>query len=263
MPPERTAPHLSVIIPCYNEQKNLENGVLDEVQRHLVAQDYPWEVIIVNDESTDGSRALIEAHIARSENFSLLDIPHGGKPAAIWAGIQEAKGEIVLFADMDQSTPIGEIDRLLPWYRQGFEVVVGSRGAGRHGSSPIRRLSSIVFRGLRRFLLLREISDTQCGFKSCVRRVALEVFPRLRSIAQHHPPTGWKVSAFDVEFLYLLQRYGCAVKEVAVRWSNRDQSDTKGQETGRVMQYVRESIEMAEEVVRVKLNEIRGLYDKR
>ncbi len=165
--------------------------------------------------------------------------------------------------DADFSHQPKVIPEMIKEIENGYEVVVGSRGAGRHGSSPIRRLSSIVFRGLRRFLLLRKISDTQCGFKSCVRRVALEVFPRLRSIAQHHPPTGWKVSAFDVEFLYLLQRYGCAVKEVAVRWSNRDQSDTKGQETGRVLQYVRESIEMAEEVVRVKLNEIRGLYDRR
>jgi len=100
-------PLLSVIIPCYNEEKNLANkGVLAEVYDYLAAQALPWEVIIVNDESTDDSRALVERFIADRQNFSLFDIPHGGKPAAIWEGIQRARGEMVLLTDMDQSTPI-------------------------------------------------------------------------------------------------------------------------------------------------------------
>ena len=92
-------PHISVIIPCYNEENNLKRGVLDEVYQYLVGQDYAWEVIIVNDESTDNSRSLVEHFIENAANFSLFDIPHGGKPAAVWAGIQKAKGEIVLFTD--------------------------------------------------------------------------------------------------------------------------------------------------------------------
>ncbi|MBN1810257.1 MAG: glycosyltransferase, partial [Anaerolineae bacterium] len=97
-------PYVSVIIPCYNEERNLKRGVLDEVHQYIAERDYPWEVIIVDDESTDNSRALLESFVKTAANFSLFGIPHGGKPAAVWAGIQKARGEIVLFTDMDQST---------------------------------------------------------------------------------------------------------------------------------------------------------------
>jgi dolichyl-phosphate beta-glucosyltransferase len=254
-------PYLSVIIPCYNEQKNLEAGVLDEVYHYLGQQEYSWEVIIANDESTDGSQELIEGALKDKTGFTLLDIAHGGKPAAVWAGVRQARGEIILFTDMDQSTPIDETNKLLGWYERGFDVVIGSRGAERQGFSIVRQLGSIVFRGLRRLFLLRGISDTQCGFKSCRRQAALEAFPRLQFFKEKDQPVGWKVSAYDVELLYLMERAGYRIKEVVVRWRNRDMSDTKGQ-TGDLARYVKESIEMAQEVTRVKLNQLRGLYDK-
>ena len=105
----RKQPAVSVIIPCWNEEKNLESGVLDEVSQYLDNQDYPWEVIIVDDGSTDNSRSLIADFVQNRHSFTLVDIPHGGKPAAVWAGIQLAQGDIVLFTDMDQSTPINEL----------------------------------------------------------------------------------------------------------------------------------------------------------
>jgi glycosyltransferase involved in cell wall biosynthesis len=261
MPTSAQQPDLSVIIPCYNEQKNLEEGVLDEVHQYLTKQDYAWEVIIVNDESTDDSKSLITAFIENRENFCLFDIPHGGKPAAVWAGIQKAKGEIVLFTDMDQSTPISELSKLLPWYEKGFDVVIGSRGMTREGFSLLRKLGSVAFRTLRSLFLLRDINDTQCGFKSCRRQVAIEVFPRLQFFKQKEKPTGWKVSAYDVELLYLLEKVGYRIKEVVVEWSNRDQSDTKSQ-TGEFAQYLNESIDMAKEILRVRINQRKGLYDE-
>jgi dolichyl-phosphate beta-glucosyltransferase len=139
-------------------------------------------------------------------------------------------------------------------------VVIGSRGISREGFSLVRKLGSFVFRTLRSLFLLRGISDTQCGFKSCRRQVALEVFPRLQFFTQE-TPTGWKVSAYDVELLYLCERAGYQIQEVIVDWENRDQSDTKGQgsELGR---YAHESIEMAKEVLRVTVNQFKGLYDQ-
>lgn len=261
MPIEERSPAVSVIIPCYNEEKNLQRGVLDEVYQYLQVQEHPWEVIVVNDESTDGSRTLIERFLDGKAGCHLSDIPHGGKPAAIWAGIQQARGDIVLFADMDQSTPIAELSKLLPWYENGFDVVIGSRGIKREGSSLIRKAGSVVFRSLRRLLLLRSISDTQCGFKSCRRQAALSVFPRLQFFKQQGKPTGWKVSAYDVELLYLFEKAGYRIKEVVVRWSNSDQSDTKRQQ-GETTGYIHEAMDMAKEVVRVKLNQLRGLYDE-
>jgi dolichyl-phosphate beta-glucosyltransferase len=261
MPTEKKVPTLSVIIPCYNEARNLERGVLDEVSGYLVGLPFPWEVVIVNDESTDSSRILIERSIESKEHFSLLNISHGGKPAAIWEGIQQARGELVLFTDMDQSTPIHELDKLLPWYQAGFDVVIGSRQTTREGTSLVRKLGSLVFLTLRRLALLRDIMDTQCGFKLCRRQVALDTFPYLEFLRQTERPTGWKVTAFDVEFLYLVDRSGHRIKEVLVCWRNRDESDTKGQQ-GEMARYIHESFNMAREVMRVKLNQMRGVYDR-
>jgi glycosyltransferase involved in cell wall biosynthesis len=254
-------PHISVIIPCYNEERNLQRGVLNEVHQYLAGQDYPWEVIIVNDESTDNSRDLVERFIKSAANFSLFDITHGGKPAAVWAGIQRAIGRIVLFTDMDQSTPIGELSKLLPWYERDFDVVIGSRGTEREGFSMVRRVGSVAFRTFRRLFLLRDIGDTQCGFKSCRREAALRVFPYLQFFKQKGKPTGWKVSAYDVELLYLFEKAGYRTKEVEVSWQNRDESDTKGQ-AGELARYLKESIEMTQEVVRVRLNHIKGAYNE-
>jgi len=262
MPTNERKLDLSVIIPCYNEQKNLEAGVLDEVYQYLVQQTCAWQVIIVDDESTDDSKSLVAAFIEDKENFYLFDIPHGGKPAAVWAGIQKARGEIVLFTDMDQSTPIGELSNLMPWYEKGFDVVIGSRGMTREGFSLLRKLGSVAFRTLRSLFLLRGINDTQCGFKSCRRQAALEVFPRLQFFKQKEKPGGWKVSAYDVELLYLMDKVGYRIKEVVVEWSNRDQSDTKSQ-TGELTQYLNESIDMAKEILRVRVNQRKGLYDEK
>ncbi|MBN1994028.1 MAG: glycosyltransferase [Anaerolineae bacterium] len=256
---KETQPYLSVIIPCWNEQKNIENGVLAEIFQYLAGQIYSWEVIIVNDGSTDNSKPLIETFIKDKQGFALYNIPHGGKPAGVWAGIQQARGEIVLFTDMDQSTPLRELDKLLPWYEQGFDVVIGSRGLAREGHSLVRKVGSFVFLTLRQFFLLRNIRDTQCGFKSCRRQAALAVFPHLQYFKQEGQPTGWKVSAYDVELLFLFEQAGCRIKEVVVQWRNRDQSDTKRQQGG-LAQYVHESFEMAKEILRVKRNQGKGLY---
>jgi dolichyl-phosphate beta-glucosyltransferase len=261
MATERQQPILSIILPCYNEQKNLERGVLDEVHQYLAGQALPWEVVIVNDESTDDSRTLIERDIQDKAGFSLFDIPHGGKPAAVWEGIQQARGDMVLFSDMDQSTPLHELDKLLPWYQEGFDVVIGSRQTTREGSSLIRKAGSFVFLTLRRLFLLPDIMDTQCGFKLCRRDVSLQIFPHLEFLRQKEKPTGWKVTAFDVEFLYLVERAGYRIKEIVVSWKNRDESDTKSQQS-EMTRYINESINMAREVTRVKLNQVRGFYDE-
>ncbi|MBN1660695.1 MAG: glycosyltransferase [Anaerolineae bacterium] len=261
MQSDTQAPALSVVIPCYNEARNLERGVLEEVHHYLACQPFSWEVVIVNDESTDDSKRLIEQAIAGKERFHLFDIPHGGKPAAVWEGIQRARGEAVLLTDMDQSTPIEELSKLLPWHEQGYDVVIGSRQMTREGSSLVRKVGSFIFLNLRRLALLPEIIDTQCGFKLCRRQVALEAFPQLEFLRRAEQPMGWKVTAFDVELLYLIDQAGYRIKEVTVRWRNRDESDTKGQQ-GEMSRYLHESINMAREVTRVKLNQIRGVYDK-
>lgn len=254
-------PYLSVVIPCYNEEKNLENRVLDEVAEYLAAQNFTWEVIIVNDESTDNSRALVQEFAQTHPRFALFDIPHGGKPAAVWAGIQHARGDVVLLTDMDQSTPIRELGKLLPWYERGYDTVIGSRGSAREGFSIVRKVGSLVFRKVRGWLILRDIGDTQCGFKLFRRSVLLALFPRLEFFHRGRRTVGWQVTAYDVELLYLINKAGYRIKEVTVEWYNRDQSDTKSHVKGELPRYARESVEMAQEILRVKMNQWRGMYE--
>lgn len=247
-------PYLSIVVPCYNESENLRRGVLEEMYEYLSKKGLPYEVLISDDGSSDDSREIVRQHLQGKPTFRLLENPHGGKPLAVWHGIQAARGQIVLFTDMDQSTPINELDKLLPLFNQGFDVVIGSRGLMRENFPLYRRLGSAVFRAFRRLLLLRNISDTQCGFKAMRSAVAREVFPQLEAIRRPAQVKGWKVTAFDVELLFLVERRGYRIAEVTVAWADRDVTSGKGKS------YFTESKEMAAQVLKIKLNELRGFY---
>jgi glycosyltransferase involved in cell wall biosynthesis len=247
-------PFLSVIIPCYNEGENLKRGVLDEVYNFLKKQDFSWEVIISDDGSTDNSRDLVKKNILKKENFKLKENLHGGKPSAVWEGIKEAKGEYVLFTDMDQSTPIGELLKLKP-YLEKYEVVIGSRGKGRENFSLVRKIGSNIFRLLRKMILLPKINDTQCGFKILRTDITKKIFPMLQFFKKEKAIKGWKVTSFDVELLFIAEKLGYKIKEVLVEWKDRDVS------RGKKKSYFKESVEMLEQILRVKWNDLKGLYD--
>jgi len=249
-----TKPFLSIIIPCYNEKENLERGVLEEVNNYLVKQKFAWEVIISDDGSTDNSRTLIEKEIKDKSNFRLVNNGHGGKPSAVWGGLKEAKGEFVLFVDMDQSTPISEFDKLRP-YLENYDAVIGSRGMVRNNYSLIRRIGSAFFLLFRKSFLLPDINDTQCGFKAFKTETVRKVFPLLQFFQQKKTVKGWKVTSYDVELLFLIERVGGKIKEVLVVWKNEDVS------TGKQRSYFKESQEMLRQILRVKLNDLKGLYD--
>lgn len=247
-------PFLSVVIPCFNEEKNLKRGVLDEVENFLRNQKYQSEVIISDDGSTDGSIKFIKEYIRRHPRFKLLENRHAGKPFAVRAGVEKAKGRIVLFTDMDQSTPISEFDKLLPFFEKGFEVVIGSRGQSREGFSFLRVLASRVFRLIRQQLLLKNIVDTQCGFKAFKNEVAKDLFSRLLIFKEARETKGWRVGAFDVELLFIAQKKGYKIAEVVVAWCDKDIAQ------GKQRKFFKESKEMLKEILRVKLNDLRGKY---
>jgi len=246
-------PYLSVVIPCYNEKENLKAGVLDEVYNFLREQDFTWEVIVSDDGSTDESRELVKKYIKGKNNFRLVENDHGGKPSAVWGGIKNSKGEYVLFTDMDQSTPIAEVLKLIPFMKD-HEVVIGSRGMERENFDMIRKVGSAVFRTFRKTLMLREVDDTQCGFKAFKAEVAKEIFPLLQFFKQTKEVKGWKVTSFDVELLYIAQKFGYKIKEVPVSWADRDVSK------GKQRSYFKESREMLLQILRVKINDLRGFY---
>ena len=250
-------PYLSVVIPCYNEVANLQRNVLAQVAKYLSAKKFTWEVIISDDGSSDQSRELIRKHIKTLKNFRLLVNNHGGKPTALWHGVKNSMGKFILFVDMDQSTPIKELDKLLPYAEQGYKVVIGSRGLERKNFPLYRRLGSFVFLTLRKSVVLPEISDTQCGFKLFDKEVLVTSFPRLEYFKKSRERAGWKVSSYDVELLYIIKNMGHQIKEVIVDWQDRDVSKSKG---GGVNRYFKESWDMLGQILRVKLNDLKGLY---
>ncbi len=250
---------LSIVIPCYNEENNLKKGVLDDVYAFLKKQLFDWEVLLCNDESTDDSLSLLKNFAKNHKKFQVLNLPHGGKPSAVWSGIQKAKYPIVLFTDMDQSTPLSESLKLLPYFDQGYDLVIGSRGANREGTSVARKIMSTVFLFGRRLFLLPNIVDTQCGFKAIKTNLAKNIFPNLQFFKEKEESNGWRVSAFDVELLFMAKKWGYKIKEVPVKWKNEDSSTTKGNNSDR---FKKESQQMVKEIIRVKYNDLRGLYDQ-
>ncbi len=252
--------YLSVVIPSYNETANLKRGVLDEVSEYLKKQTYTWEVLVSDDGSPEKeSRELAKKYCETHPGFKFLENEHGGKPLAIWSGIQASVGEIVLFTDMDQSTPIKEIEKLLPKFKEGYNVVIGSRGLERENFPIIRRLASLIFREFRRSFVLTEIIDSQAGFKAFTGVAIKEIFPILDAVKQKRRPTGWNPTSFDVELLVVAKRRGYKIAEVQIDWKDRDVSTGKARGTKKL---AKESWEMIKETLRVKFNDMRGEYKK-
>lgn len=249
---------LSVIIPCYNEEENIKKNVLEEVSVYMTKRNYSWEVIVSDDGSTDESKKIVREKILKMKNFRLLENPHGGKPSALLHGIKNAKGKNILFTDMDQSTPIHEISKLLPFINNHTGAVIGSRGLARKNFPFYRRLGAIVFITFRKIMILPEINDTQCGFKLFNKDVLLKTFPKLEFFRKEQNVKGWKVTSFDVELLHLISKLSLKIEEVPVEWADSDDSISKG---GGLQRYFKESKEMLLQIIRVKINDLRGFYE--
>ena len=114
---------ISVIIPCYNEENNLNRGVLKEVYDFLKTQKYPWEVLICNDQSTDNSLKIVQKFAKSHRGFRVLDLPKGGKNPVPFGWYSTSKIPLCLFTDMDQSTPISELNKLLPFTAKKYDIL--------------------------------------------------------------------------------------------------------------------------------------------
>jgi len=245
--------YLSVVIPAYNEETNIRLGSLDKVLRYLEHQDYSWEVVVVNDGSTDETKKLLEEFVAANKGVRVIDNPHQGKAATVIAGIRAAKGTISVFSDLDQATPITQVEKLIPWVEKGYDVVIGSR-SGRRQGAPFTRLvmarGFMILRGL--ILGLHGIQDTQCGFKMFRTEVALDIFSRLKLYGGGTGATGSMVTAgFDIEVLYVAKQRGYRIKEVPVEWHYV--------ETRRVNP-IRDSWQGFLDIVKIRLNALTGAY---
>lgn len=214
-----SGPDLSVIIPAYNEAASIVR-TLTAVRDYLQNRAQTFEVIVSAD-GNDGTRERAREFARADGRFTVLgSAERGGKGRGVRSGVKIARGQIVGFIDADYKTPIEEIEKLLPWFDHGFELVIGSRGLGdsriERPQKFYRRVGSRVFAlGMRTVTGLRNVIDTQCGFKFFTRRAAQDIFSRQKV-------DGYM---FDVEILRLAQMLGYRIKEVGVRW--KDDGDSR------------------------------------
>lgn len=211
-------PQLSVVIPAYNEAAVIRQTVRD-VAAFLTASGLTHEILIVDDGSTDGTVAAARELEGAMPAVHLIQAPHEGKGGAVKRGALEASGAWLLFMDADHSTRIEEFRKCLPWLREGFELVIGSRkmpGADVRVHQPwLRESMGKIFTALTNLILGTRASDITCGFKSFTAGAAKAVFELQRI-------PGW---GFDAELLFIARRLGCRIKEVPVVWT--DDASTK------------------------------------
>lgn len=247
-------PYLSVVIPAYDEMANLQKGVLEKVESFLSSQGYAYEVIIVDDGSKDGTREFLEKFVKTHQHFQLIKNQHLGKAGTVTTGMLKATGEYVLFADMDQATPIEEVANLLPYFSKGYEVVIGSRSRDRKGAPFTRLLMARGMMTLRSVIVgLGGITDTQCGFKIFTNAASQTIFSKLSKLhGGFHTVSGSSVTAgFDVELLFIAQKSGYKIKEVPVRWLYV--------ETRRVSP-IKDSLDAVSQLFAIKRNDLSGKY---
>ena len=215
-------PYLSIIVSAYNESENIRKGCLDVMWDYLKTQKYAWEIIIVNDGSSDETLVLLHQFSAKKPNIKIIDNTHQGKASGILTGGLEASGDVILFTDLDQATPISELPKLLEKINNGFDIAIGSR-SDRKGAPLFRYILAYGNVILRTLILRLPFMDTQCGFKLIRANAAKKIFTMMRKLRPVVTVEGPAVDpGFDVELLYLGRKWGYKICEVPVIWHHKE-----------------------------------------
>lgn len=245
---------ISLIIPCYNEETNLQKGVMDKIGNFTKNYERFLEVLVVDDGSTDNSKKIIkDKYLPQFPKFKLIENKHQGKAFAIITGIEKAKGDYIVFSDMDLATPIEEVEKLITEVKKKSSIVIGSRNTNREGAPLLRKLMAVGFIFVRNIIIgLKGIRDTQCGFKMFERKAALKIIDKLRVFHNKKLADGSSVSAgFDLEFLFLAKKFNYKIKEIPVTWRH---VETKN------VNFFRDSLETIFDIVKIKYNDLRNQY---
>ncbi len=246
--------NISLIIPCYNEEANIQKGVLDRIGNFTKDDNRFDEVLIVDDGSSDQSVAIIrDKYLPIFPKFKLLKNKHMGKAFAIIRGIKEAASEYVMFSDIDLATPIEESEKLIKQAEKNFDIVIGSRSGHREGAPLTRKVMALGMIFIRNYVVgLQGIKDTQCGFKLFKTAAAKHIISHLQVFKDRSNAEGSSVSAgFDLEFLFLASRLGYSIKEVTVIWRH---VETKN------VTFVKSSLEGLQDILSIKWYEILKKY---
>jgi dolichyl-phosphate beta-glucosyltransferase len=238
--------HLSVIIPAYNEERRLPK-TLEEIDKYLNKQTYEYEILVVNDGSKDRTVEVAKSLLPKIRNLKVTGYEiNQGKGYAVRFGMLEAKGEYRLFTDADNSTSIDQIEKMWPYFKEGYDIVIGSRdikGAVLDPPQPWLRqvLLGEGFKLYRKIIIgLWEIEDTQCGFKGFTKRAVEDIFPRCKI----------NRFAFDPEFFVIAKKLGYKIKEIPIYWRNDPESKVK----------FKWMVNMALDLFKIRLNLMKGVY---
>ncbi len=248
MSADGTGIFLSVVIPAYNEELRLPK-TLSAVVDYLRRQSYTWEVAVVDDGSTDRTKQVVEAARAADNRVRLVeyaDRGNHGKGYAVRYGMVHVGGKYRLFMDADNSTTVDHFEKFLPLLESGADVVIGSRAA-EGAEITVHQAWWKEFLGVLgnrwiRFWAMPGIQDTQAGFKVFTTKATEDVFPRL-TISR------W---GFDVEALAVARRRGYKIAERPIHWENDPNTKVR----------FRTYLEVLAEVVRIRWNIWKGMYDK-
>lgn len=246
---------VSIVLPIYNEEANLQKGVLDKVINYAKNKKEIREIIVVDDGSTDKSVAVVKKeYLGKYPKLKLILKEHSGKAFTVIKGIESAKSEYVLFSDIDLATPIEEADKLLAEVN-GYEIVIGSRSSKRKDAPLLRKVMALGLIYVRTiFIGLKGIKDTQCGFKLFQKKAALVIINKLKVFKQAKKIHGSSVGAgFDLEFLFIASKVGYQIKEVPVIWRH---VETKN------VNFIKDSIETMRDILKIRWQELGGKYNR-
>jgi glycosyltransferase involved in cell wall biosynthesis len=234
------------VIPAYNEARRLP-GSLEQILAYLDRQPFSAEVIVVDDGSDDDTVAVVERFQTKHPDVRLIRNPHRGKGGAVQTGMLAAQGSYRFLCDADLSMPIRELAKFLPPALNGYDIAIGSReatGARRVAEPGYRHLMGRVFNWVVKVFAVHGFEDTQAGFKCFTAEAAQNVFAR-------QTMDGF---GFDVEVLFIAQKRGYDIVEVPIEWHYKASSRVDP---------VRDTMRMFRDVLRVRLNDLRGVYADR
>lgn len=241
-----TTPDLSIIVPAYNEEV-LIVSTLDGLQSYLAARPERYEILVVDDGSSDKTVALAQDWQKRigADLRVLVNEKNMGKGFSIQRGVFESHGQYIVFIDADLPYELDAIDGFLKALQNGYDLAIGSRilpGSAVKGVPIPRYLAGQVFSWMVQAVLFRGLPDTQCGFKSFRSDAAREIFRRLTI-------SGF---GFDVEMLYVARKLKFSIQPVAVRMIHH--------RLGSRVRLVGHSIEMFSDLFTIRRNDWQGKY---
>lgn len=230
-------PSISVIIPAYNEAERLPRS-LKTVQDFLNSKNLSYEIIVVDDGSRDRTAESAKNSLMGIQHLILSNENNRGKGYCVRKGMLAASGKYLLFTDADLSTPIHELDRVLPHLEDGYDIVIGSRAAKdpavKREMLWYREVMGRAYNLFAQLILFPGITDSQCGFKCFKHDVARDLFSKQKL-------DGF---SFDGEILYLARKKGYRIRELAVHWFQAPKSKVK---------IISDSFRMFFELVKIKL----------